>query len=166
MDRETGQLVAAIVALVEARTRLDLTHDETAMKRVREAAEKARSEWLVLHASPLVLNLPFLTATARGPYHLDLRLSHAEAERVFAGFPIAEQLAEARAARDREDEEGAGRDADDEEKEADRASYNRQTLVITGIVLLIALGAAISFGTWLVTSGEHHGTDRHGEHVH
>ncbi len=55
---------------------IDLSNDNMAMQRLREAAEKAKIE---LSSTPTSnINLPFITADANGPKHLDLTLSQAK----------------------------------------------------------------------------------------
>ena len=55
---------------------IDLTTDRTAMQRLKEAAEKSKIE---LSSTPTSnINLPFITADANGPKHLDLNLSQAK----------------------------------------------------------------------------------------
>ncbi|MCL2546228.1 MAG: molecular chaperone DnaK [Oscillospiraceae bacterium] len=55
---------------------IDLSNDKAAMQRVREAAEKAKIELSgVMQAS---ISLPYVTADANGPRHLDLTLSRAK----------------------------------------------------------------------------------------
>ncbi len=55
---------------------IDLSKDKMAMQRIKEAAEKAKVELSgVLQAS---INLPFITADASGPKHLDMSLSRAK----------------------------------------------------------------------------------------
>ena len=57
---------------------VDLSNDKMAMQRLKEAAEKAKKE---LSASTTTnINLPFITATAEGPKHLDLNLTRAKFE--------------------------------------------------------------------------------------
>jgi molecular chaperone DnaK len=59
-------------------TGVDLSNDKMAIQRLREAAEKAKIELsTVVNAS---INLPFITATAEGPQHMDLNLSRAKFE--------------------------------------------------------------------------------------
>ena len=57
---------------------VDLSGDKMAMQRLKEAAEKAKKELSV--SSTTNINLPFITATADGPKHLDLTLSKAKFE--------------------------------------------------------------------------------------
>jgi molecular chaperone DnaK len=55
---------------------IDLAKDKMAMQRIKEAAEKAKVELSgVLQAS---INLPFITADASGPKHLDMTLTRAK----------------------------------------------------------------------------------------
>ncbi len=55
---------------------VDLKGDKMAMQRVKEAAEKAKKE--LSSATTTNINLPFITATAEGPKHLDLNLTKAK----------------------------------------------------------------------------------------
>lgn len=55
---------------------VDLSGDNMAMQRIREAAEKAKKE--LSSASMTSINLPFITATAEGTKHLDLSLTRAK----------------------------------------------------------------------------------------
>ena len=57
---------------------VDLSSDKMAMQRLKEAAEKAKKE--LSASSTTNINLPFITATADGPKHLDLTLSKAKFE--------------------------------------------------------------------------------------
>ena len=57
---------------------IDLTTDKQAMQRVKEAAEKAKCELSSVFETNI--NLPFITADANGPKHLDLNLTRAKFE--------------------------------------------------------------------------------------
>src|SRR5690554_5193066 len=57
---------------------VDLKGDKMAMQRLKEAAEKAKHELSTLMSTQI--NLPFITATAEGPVHLDMTLSRAKFE--------------------------------------------------------------------------------------
>jgi len=57
---------------------IDLRKDKQAMQRLREAAEKAKIELSSLVQTNL--NLPFITADAEGPKHLDIALTRAKFE--------------------------------------------------------------------------------------
>ena len=55
---------------------IDLSTDKMALQRLREAAEKAKKE--LSSATTTNINLPFITATADGPKHLDMDLTRAK----------------------------------------------------------------------------------------
>ena len=57
---------------------IDLKSDKQAMQRLKEAAEKAKCE--LSSVVETNINLPFITADANGPKHLDLQLSRAKFE--------------------------------------------------------------------------------------
>ena len=55
---------------------IDLAKDKMAMQRLREAAEKAKIELSGMTST--AINLPFITADAEGPKHLDITLTRAK----------------------------------------------------------------------------------------
>ena len=55
---------------------VDLSADKMAMQRLKEAAEKAKKE--LSSSTTTNINLPFITATAEGPKHLDMNLTRAK----------------------------------------------------------------------------------------
>ncbi|MEV4623353.1 molecular chaperone DnaK [Asanoa sp. NPDC049573] len=59
---------------------IDLSQDKMAMQRLREAAEKAKIE--LSAATTTNINLPYITAGAAGPLHLDVSLSRSEFQRM------------------------------------------------------------------------------------
>ncbi|MGK5674786.1 molecular chaperone DnaK [Micromonospora sp. URMC 106] len=59
---------------------IDLGQDKMALQRLREAAEKAKIE--LSAATTTNINLPYITAGAAGPLHLDVTLSRAEFQRM------------------------------------------------------------------------------------
>jgi molecular chaperone DnaK len=59
---------------------IDLRKDPMALQRLREAAEKAKMELSQLMQTEI--NLPFITATAEGPKHLNLTLTRAKFEQL------------------------------------------------------------------------------------
>src|SRR5512142_1512085 len=59
---------------------VDLSKDAMAMQRLKEAAEKAKIE--LSNVVETEINLPFITADASGPKHLQLRLSRAKLEQL------------------------------------------------------------------------------------
>src|ERR687887_164407 len=61
---------------------VDLSKDRMALQRLKEAAEKAKIE--LSQVSESTINLPFITATAEGPLHMELKLTRVEFERMTA----------------------------------------------------------------------------------
>ncbi|HIU23661.1 MAG TPA: molecular chaperone DnaK [Candidatus Coprovicinus avistercoris] len=59
---------------------IDLRQDPMALQRLKEAAENAKKE--LSSAQQAQINLPFITADASGPKHLDYTLTRAEFERI------------------------------------------------------------------------------------
>ena len=60
----------------KAEHNIDLKADKMAMQRLKEAAEKAKIE--LSQSQQTSINLPFITATAQGPLHLDVSLSRSK----------------------------------------------------------------------------------------
>jgi molecular chaperone DnaK len=61
---------------------VDLSQDRMALQRLKEAAEKAKIE--LSQTMETTINLPFVTATAEGPKHLEEKLTRSEFERMTA----------------------------------------------------------------------------------
>ncbi|HEX8004524.1 MAG TPA: molecular chaperone DnaK [Mycobacteriales bacterium] len=61
---------------------IDLSKDKMAMQRLREAAEKAKIE--LSQSSETHVNLPYVTASAEGPLHLESKLTRSEFQRMTA----------------------------------------------------------------------------------
>jgi molecular chaperone DnaK len=59
---------------------VDLSADRMALQRLKEAAEKAKIE--LSQVAETTINLPFITATAEGPLHMEQKLTRAEFERM------------------------------------------------------------------------------------
>ena len=59
---------------------IDLKEDKAAMQRLKEAAEKAKIELSTTNESSV--NIPFVTADASGPKHLDMTLTRADFEKL------------------------------------------------------------------------------------
>ncbi|MBI3989257.1 MAG: molecular chaperone DnaK, partial [candidate division NC10 bacterium] len=59
---------------------IDLRKDRMALQRLKEAAEKAKCELSTLFETEI--NLPFITADASGPKHLNLKLTRAKLEQL------------------------------------------------------------------------------------
>ena len=61
---------------------VDLTNDKMAMQRLKEAAEKAKIELSGMTST--AINLPYITADATGPKHLDVTLTRAKFDEMTA----------------------------------------------------------------------------------
>ncbi|MET7634951.1 molecular chaperone DnaK [Streptomyces sp. NPDC005499] len=61
---------------------VDLSKDKMALQRLREAAEKAKIE--LSSATETTINLPYISASAEGPLHLDEKLTRAQFEQLTA----------------------------------------------------------------------------------
>ena len=78
---------------------IDLKKDKLALQRLREEAEKAKKE--LSSASTYEVNLPFITADATGPKHLNMKLTRAKLESLVDDLikrtitPIKKALADA-----------------------------------------------------------------------
>ena len=78
---------------------IDLRKDPMALQRLKEAAENAKKE--LSSAQQAQINLPFITADASGPKHLDYTLTRAEFERITRDLldrckaPVTEALQDA-----------------------------------------------------------------------
>ncbi len=78
---------------------IDLRNDKQAMQRLKEAAEKAKCE--LSSVVETNINLPFITADANGPKHLDVQLTRAKFEELSRDLlerckkPVADALKEA-----------------------------------------------------------------------
>ena len=71
-------VVDYLVAEFKKETGIDLSKDNMAMQRVRDAAEKAKKD--LSGVASTNINLPFLSQTADGPVHMDLNLTKAKFE--------------------------------------------------------------------------------------
>ncbi len=67
------RLIDYMVAEFKKSDSIDLSQDKTALQRLKEAAEKAKIELSGMNSTNV--NLPFITADANGPKHLDLNIT-------------------------------------------------------------------------------------------
>ncbi len=74
------RIVEHLVKTFNGQHGVDLAKDKMAMQRLREAAEKAKIE--LSQSSQTGINLPYITASAEGPLHLDVTLTRAEFQRM------------------------------------------------------------------------------------
>ncbi len=70
------RIIDWMISSFKAETGVDLSNDKMAMQRLKEAAEKSKIELSGVTTSSI--NLPFITADATGPKHLDLTLTRAK----------------------------------------------------------------------------------------
>jgi len=70
------RIIDWMVASFKSESGIDLSNDKMAMQRLKEAAEKAKIELSGVTTSSI--NLPFITADATGPKHMDLTLTRAK----------------------------------------------------------------------------------------
>lgn len=76
------RIIDYLVAEFKKDTGIDLSADRMAMQRLKEAAEKAKIE--LSGVTSTGINLPFITADATGPKHLDMTLTRAKFEELTA----------------------------------------------------------------------------------
>lgn len=87
-----------MVSSFKAESGVDLKNDKMAMQRLKEAAEKAKIELSGMMST--AINLPFITADATGPKHLDLNLTRAKFNELTADLvektmvPVRQALAD------------------------------------------------------------------------
>jgi len=74
------RIIDWMVAEFKKEQGIDLSQDRQAMQRLKEAAEKAKIELSTLKETEI--NLPFITADASGPKHLQMRLTRAKFEQM------------------------------------------------------------------------------------
>ena len=93
------RIIDWMVAEFKKEAGIDLKNDRMAMQRLKEAAEKAKIELSGVMSTNI--NLPFITAGADGPKHLDLNLTRAKFEELTADLvektmgPTRQALADA-----------------------------------------------------------------------
>ena len=75
-----NDLINFIVKKFEQEQGIDLNDDNVGMQRIREAAEKAKIELSTVMQTDI--NLPFITATNKGPKHLTMTLTRAKLEEI------------------------------------------------------------------------------------
>ncbi len=92
------RIIDWMVSSFKTETGVDLKSDKMAMQRLKEAAEKAKIELSGMTTS--AINLPFITADATGPKHLDLTLTRAKFNELTADLventmkPVRQALAD------------------------------------------------------------------------
>ncbi|MFE9308337.1 molecular chaperone DnaK [Streptomyces sp. NPDC088353] len=76
------RVVEHLVKRFKGQYGVDLGNDKMAVQRLREAAEKAKIE--LSSSSETTINLPYITASAEGPLHLDEKLTRAQFQELTA----------------------------------------------------------------------------------
>ncbi len=79
-DNFDQRIMDWLVSTFKADTGIDLSKDRMALQRLREAAEKAKIELSSRQSTDI--NLPFVTADASGPKHLQINLTRAKFEQM------------------------------------------------------------------------------------
>jgi molecular chaperone DnaK len=89
-DDVDNLIIDWMVAEFKKSSGIDITKDKMALQRLKEAAEKAKIELSSVQETSI--NLPYLTVSASGPVHMDLRLSRAKLEQMMT--PLIERSME------------------------------------------------------------------------
>jgi len=83
---------------------IDLHNDKMALQRLKEAAEKAKKELSTLHETEI--NLPYVTADASGPKHMNMKISRSKIENLCSDIfdrllePCKKAVADAKISKD------------------------------------------------------------------
>ncbi|QED25935.1 molecular chaperone DnaK [Microvenator marinus] len=97
-----------LIAEFKKDTAMDVSKDKMVLQRLKEAAEKAKIE--LSSVTETDINLPFLTADASGPKHLNMKLSRAKYESMIGDLvqrtlePCRKALEDAKLTKDKIDE--------------------------------------------------------------
>ncbi|MDP9433519.1 MAG: molecular chaperone DnaK [Actinomycetota bacterium] len=81
-DDWDNRLVDHLVTQFKNGHGIDLSKDKMAAQRLREAAEKAKIE--LSSSAETTVNLPYITASAEGPLHLEVKITRSEFQRMTA----------------------------------------------------------------------------------
>jgi molecular chaperone DnaK len=76
------RLVDYLVTAFKNSNGIDLAKDKMALQRLREAAEKAKIE--LSQQAETTVNLPYITASAEGPLHLEVKITRSEFQKMTA----------------------------------------------------------------------------------
>ncbi|MEM3116435.1 MAG: molecular chaperone DnaK [Candidatus Pacearchaeota archaeon] len=97
-------IIKWIVSEFEKKEGINLDEDPTAMQRIKEAAEKAKIELSTVLETEI--NLPYITATNKGPKHLSMKLTRAKLEQLIEPIikkcihPVEQALKDAKLTKD------------------------------------------------------------------
>ena len=81
-DDFDAKIMDYLVSQFKAENGIDLTNDKMAMQRLREAAEKAKIE--LSGVMTTTVNLPYITADATGPKHMNINITRAKFDEMTA----------------------------------------------------------------------------------
>src|SRR5947199_6098153 len=107
-DNIDQRIIDWIVSEFKKENGIDLSRDQMALQRLKEAAEKAKMELSTLLEAEI--NLPFVTADATGPKHLQMKLTRARLEQMVEDIlqravgPCKQAMADANVTPDKIDE--------------------------------------------------------------
>src|ERR1700684_513103 len=99
-DNIDQRIIDWLGAVFKKETGVDVSKDQMALQRLKEAAEKAKIELSTVLETEI--NLPFLTADASGPKHMNVKLTRARLEQMVADIlerasgPCRQALSDAR----------------------------------------------------------------------
>ncbi len=79
-DNFDDEIIKHLISEFKKESAIDLSNDKMALQRLKEAAEKAKIE--LSGAQEASINLPFITADANGPKHLQYTLTRAKFEQM------------------------------------------------------------------------------------
>src|SRR5579884_3790811 len=107
-DNIDHEVMQWIISEFKKETGIDLSKDKMALQRLKEAAEKAKMDLSTLLETDI--NLPFITADASGPKHLQMKLTRARFEQMVEPIlqrsvgPVKQALSDAGLTPDKIDE--------------------------------------------------------------
>ncbi|MGZ3477357.1 MAG: molecular chaperone DnaK, partial [Polyangiales bacterium] len=99
-DNIDERVMEWLIAEFKKDTGIDVSKDKMVIQRLKEAAEKAKIE--LSSTNETTINLPFLTADASGPKHMNVRLSRSKLEQMIQDLversmePVRKALADAK----------------------------------------------------------------------
>ena len=97
-DDFDDRIIEYLVSEFKKSSGIDLKTDKMAMQRLKEAAEKAKIELSGMQQTQI--NLPFITADATGPKHLDVTLTRAKFEELISDLIEATKIPVEKAMKD------------------------------------------------------------------
>ena len=89
-DHFDQRIIDYLISEFKKSNGIDLSTDKMAMQRLKEAAEKAKIELSGMQQTQI--NLPFITADAQGPKHLDVTLTRAKFEELIRDLVDATRI--------------------------------------------------------------------------